>query len=173
MNSWLYVFYSVNKHNMKLTSHQPCDSNVINSNVNVHYYFIISIMFAVTNLIITYCFSLSVFPSTQQCDVSIQINSNTPINTSLSTSHKVAAPILRTLYVGGLPPGYLPLVAAMRSEHIDGFDGCMRHLQVNNDERLLFQDATRGQNIDDCDVPMCSFRPCLNNGTCLRWAQSS
>jgi len=130
-------------------------------------------MFAVTNLIITYCFSLSVFPSTQQCDVSIQINSNTPINTSLSTSHKVAAPILRTLYVGGLPPGYLPLVAAMRSEHIDGFDGCMRHLQVNNDERLLFQDATRGQNIDDCDVPMCSFRPCLNNGTCLRWAQSS
>ncbi|KAK2176597.1 hypothetical protein NP493_653g01053 [Ridgeia piscesae] len=115
---------------------------------------------------------LSVFPSTQQCDVSIQINSNTPINTSLSTSHKVAAPILRTLYVGGLPPGYLPLVAAMRSEHIDGFDGCMRHLQVNNDERLLFQDATRGQNIDDCDVPMCSFRPCLNNGTCLSDAVS-
>ena len=49
INSWLYVFYSVNKHNMKLTSHQPCDN--IHSNVNI-----IIIIFAITNLIINLLF---------------------------------------------------------------------------------------------------------------------
>jgi hypothetical protein len=47
-----------------------------------------------------------------------------------------------------------------------GFVGCMRHLQVNGAERLLFQDAIGGRNVGECDVPACSYSPCHNHGTC-------
>ncbi|XP_077875940.1 protein eyes shut homolog isoform X1 [Ictidomys tridecemlineatus] len=51
--------------------------------------------------------------------------------------------------------------------HIQGFQGCIRQLQVNNKEFFIIDEALRGRNIKNCHVPWCAHHLCHNNGTCI------
>ena len=101
--------------------------------------------------------------NTKECDVSVTVDNHPPVNSSLSTSQPPSNNPLGALFLGGLPPGQK---AVKRASPFLPFIGCIRHLQINDDEKLVFQDAVDGQNIEDCDVQACTYHPCRNNGTC-------
>lgn len=71
---------------------------------------------------------------------------------------------LGPLYIGGAPPGLTPSDLA---SPIIGYEGCVRHLQINDAELSVFDDALGGRNVEECVAAQpCSYQPCRNGGTC-------
>ncbi len=100
-----------------------------------------------------------------QCEVSVEADQQ-PAATSILAPHRPpTTPHYGPLFIGGLPKALVP---AARASSLTGLKGCVRHLAVNQEERLVYQDAVEGQNIVDCPVAPCSHRPCVNNGSCVR-----
>ena len=97
------------------------------------------------------------------CFVSLQVNEQPPITSTLVNSLAPPTITYSALYIGGTPSDTL---SDTRSSEVSGFSGCMRHLQINAEEKLLFHDAIGGQNVADCPVETCSYEPCLNGGSC-------
>ena len=105
-------------------------------------------------------------PVVQRCEVGLQLGtSGDVLQNTISVSSSLSVPAYSALYLGGSapPPGVIvtPGARALR-----GFTGCVRHLQVNGAERLVFQDANDGANVGECEVAACSYAPCQNGGIC-------
>ena len=101
------------------------------------------------------------------CDVKIQIDQEEPVNSALITSNPVEPQVYDWLYLGGIPKKFSTLFSM---ETLLGFVGCMRHLQLNDQDRLIHHGASRGSKVMECQVPTCNHSPCLNNGTCTRYS---
>ncbi|XP_032817443.2 protein eyes shut homolog [Petromyzon marinus] len=54
----------------------------------------------------------------------------------------------------------------------NGLVGCVRELQVNGRELSIVGEATRGCNVENCNVPVCERRPCGHGGTCVSDAEN-
>ena len=94
----------------------------------------------------------------------MQIDDQPVNNATLALSY--SPPMIKLtgpMYLGGLPE--TEYVAESAGPHI-GYKGCIQHLQVNEVEMSVFEDAVAGQNILECDVPLCQYKPCHNNATC-------
>lgn len=89
-----------------------------------------------------------------------------PFNSTLVTASLLIPPILGPVYLGGLPHSF---VGQSRAAPFIGFVGCIRELEMNGEDRLVFSDAANGANILDCDVEACTYDPCMNNGTCVMY----
>ncbi|XP_026520898.1 protein eyes shut homolog [Notechis scutatus] len=92
-------------------------------------------------------------------------------NETSSVHQRTSLPAQRTQVSFG--PIFLGNVPSHRtnihpnSGKIYGFRGCIRELQVNTQELSIIEEALEGQNIDNCNVPVCDYHPCRNGGTCI------
>ncbi|XP_070534046.1 protein eyes shut homolog [Ptychodera flava] len=95
------------------------------------------------------------------CTASVTVNNNLPVTASVFTFMSESG--LGPLYLGGIPP---TVVALATRQPVVGFVGCIRHLQINDIEFFVFDDAIDGVNIGECEVEACTYEPCRNNATC-------
>ncbi|XP_072042477.1 protein eyes shut homolog isoform X1 [Amphiura filiformis] len=100
--------------------------------------------------------------SSLDCSATLTIGGQT--FTSAPHLSFIAPSPLGPLYLGGLPLGQSPIAMATQ---VVGFVGCIRHLQVNHNEYVVFDDAEDGRNIAECEVANpCLYDPCRNGGNC-------
>ena len=67
------------------------------------------------------------------------------------------------LFLGGIP---YDLNTPLTTDQSNGFIGCIRDLQVNNNKMDLISDSLYGLDITECPKPVCSYVLCANGGTC-------
>ncbi|XP_040572701.1 protein eyes shut [Lepeophtheirus salmonis] len=53
-----------------------------------------------------------------------------------------------------------------------GFQGCMKHLQLNSNELNLYRDAVDGRDIVECKSAICAIQPCRNGAICAQHEDS-
>ncbi|NWW93671.1 EYS protein, partial [Rhynochetos jubatus] len=75
---------------------------------------------------------------------------------------------------GSIFLGNVPVHEAVQqcAGQIHGYKGCIRDFQVNNKELFIIDEALGGRNVENCNVPICDYHPCLNGGTCKSDAEN-
>ncbi|XP_053475441.1 protein eyes shut homolog [Ictalurus furcatus] len=68
--------------------------------------------------------------------------------------------------------GGVPFLSKLHGNIGSGIVGCIMELQVNSRELHIMEEAHRGQNIHNCDTPVCQHQPCQNGGRCIRYAST-
>lgn len=95
------------------------------------------------------------------CGATLTVNNQATTNQIFSFIFPLP---LGPLYLGG---ALETVTSGDLSSPIVGYQGCMRHLEVNSVEYVLFDDALGGRNVGECvTTEPCSYEPCRNGGTC-------
>ncbi|XP_071493021.1 uncharacterized protein [Diadema antillarum] len=72
---------------------------------------------------------------------------------------------LGPLYIGGVPMA--TAADELTASSIVGYRGCVRHLEINDQDVLVFDDAVDGKDVEECVAAQpCQYQPCRNGGTC-------
>eukprot|EP00062_Callorhinchus_milii_P009418 gi/632953214/ref/XP_007892282.1/ PREDICTED: protein eyes shut homolog [Callorhinchus milii] len=100
------------------------------------------------------------------CMIEVSLEGDVPVQKKEFLSQQASQGNFGPIFLGGVPSG-AEVHQGMVQEH--SYVGCIRELQVNDEELSIVEEAVKGRNIVNCDVPICGYQPCQNGGTCVSW----
>ncbi|XP_034292564.1 protein eyes shut homolog [Pantherophis guttatus] len=113
---------------------------------------------------ITLSYMLSLGSPEGYCLIEMAADEIPSVHQRTSLPAQMTQLIFGPIFLGNVPSHRINIHP--NSGKIYGFRGCIRELQVNTQELSIIEEALEGQNIDNCNIPVCDYHPCRNGGTC-------
>ncbi|XP_038656647.1 protein eyes shut homolog isoform X3 [Scyliorhinus canicula] len=111
-------------------------------------------------------------PPTNQggdCVIEVEVAGDVPIQRREFCPQHMSQGSFGPIYLGASPVD-TDILRGMG--HVQSYIGCIRELQVNDNELSILEEAVRGKNIVNCDVSTCDYHPCKNGATCISDTES-
>uniref|UniRef100_A0A4W3K9D5 Laminin G domain-containing protein n=2 Tax=Callorhinchus milii TaxID=7868 RepID=A0A4W3K9D5_CALMI len=84
------------------------------------------------------------------CMIEVSLEGDVPVQKKEFLSQQASQGNFGPIFLGGVPSG-AEVHQGMVQEH--SYVGCIRELQVNDEELSIVEEAVKGRNIVNCDVP--------------------
>ncbi|XP_051945836.1 protein eyes shut homolog [Xyrauchen texanus] len=118
---------------------------------------------------VTVRYALPSHDNGQLCIIEIAVANGTVNRQQKYMNEPVSEVVFGSTFLGGVPS-----LSELHHNtgNVSGFFGCIHELQIDSKELYVMGVASRGQNIQNCDLAVCQHQPCRNGGTCVSDAEN-